>query len=279
MKNMVLVMSVAMILAFGIIRKVESSEVTIIDSGNCGIDGADNCQWSLDSKGKLTVTGSGSTDNYVYSGVYDTPWINHQYDITSVDVLGISIIGRGAFGFLPNLKDVYIDDSVDVLSTNAFWASPIESLRMSDSVKTIGQATFQGNHLTMITLPDTATIAHTSLGGNPELQIICKGSQKTCSKLISQMSKYSIHPDNGDADSIINLSNNVHLANYTNCNSTSYFWDGSKCIHEPDVTKRQCCADVCKDMGGWCNRIRYTPAEAAAAMNGDDNTITITFKK
>ena len=40
------------------------------------------------------------------------------------------------------------------------------------------------------------------------------------------------------------------------------------------------CGDGYKDLGGYCNRIRYTPAEAAAVANDDNtNVVTITFKK
>ena len=281
MKKIFLILSLSMF-SVVVIEKSRADDVTIVDSGNCGINGADNCQWSLDSKGKLTVTGSGATDNYTSGalngqGIYKSPWSTYQFDITSVDVSGISTIGKGAFGFLPNLKDVYIADSVTKLGIDAFWLSPIETLRMSDAVTTIGQAAFQGNHLTSIIVPDTATISHTSFGGNPELQIICKGSQETCAGLMKRMLKYSMHTNNGDF--IVDLSNNVHLANYTNCNSTSYFWNGAKCVREPDVTKRKCCAS-CKDMGGWCNRIQYTPAEAAEVLKDDNtNEIVITFKK
>jgi hypothetical protein len=73
------------------------------------------------------------------------------------------------------------------------------------------------------------------------------------------------------------LAGNVVVANYEQC-SGSYFWNGAGCVREPDVTKRKCCSS-CKDMGGWCNRIRYTPAEAAQVLKDDDNIITITFKK
>ncbi len=34
-----------------------------------------------------------------------------------------------------------------------------------------------------------------------------------------------------------------------------------------------------KDMGGWCNRIQYTPAEAAPLLNDDNNFVILTFKK
>jgi hypothetical protein len=40
------------------------------------------------------------------------------------------------------------------------------------------------------------------------------------------------------------------------------------------------CGAGYKNMGGWCNRVRYTPAEAAAVANDDNtNMVTITFKK
>ena len=154
-KNLILILSMAIVLSFNITSESWAEDVTIVDSGNCGIDGADNCQWSLDSKGKLTVTGSGATDNYTYNelnghGIYKSPWSTYQFDITSVDVSGISTIGKGAFGFLPNLKDVYIADSVTKLENDAFWDSPIETLRMSDSVTTMYNGALYGNHLTSL---------------------------------------------------------------------------------------------------------------------------------
>ena len=66
-------------------------------------------------------------------------------------------------------------------------------------------------------------------------------------------------------------------SNYSQCDSKMYYWDGSVCKREPDVSKRKCC-DSCKDMGGWCNRIRYTPAEAAQYLKDTDNEIIMTFK-
>ena len=79
---------------------------------------------------------------------------------------------------------------------------------------------------------------------------------------------------------IVDISDRVVPASEIFCKDKNYFWNGKECLREPDVTKRQCCADVCKDMGGWCNRIRYTPAEAAQVLNDDNtNEVTITFRK
>ena len=39
------------------------------------------------------------------------------------------------------------------------------------------------------------------------------------------------------------------------------------------------CGDGYKDFGGWCNRVIYTPAEAAPLLSDDNNMVTITFRK
>ena len=41
----------------------------------------------------------------------------------------------------------------------------------------------------------------------------------------------------------------------------------------------ECNKEGYKNVGGYCNRVRYTPAEAAQWLNEDDNTVTLTFKK
>ena len=39
------------------------------------------------------------------------------------------------------------------------------------------------------------------------------------------------------------------------------------------------CGENYRDMGGFCNRIRYTPAEAAKVLKDENNEIVITFRK
>ena len=57
----------------------------------------------------------------------------------------------------------------------------------------------------------------------------------------------------------------------TECNSGTLEQDGG-CVPS--------CSAGYKDMGGWCNRIQYTPAEAAEVLHDDNtNSVTITFKK
>ena len=66
-----------------------------------------------------------------------------------------------------------------------------------------------------------------------------------------------------------------------NCNTQ----EGNKCTECKGGYLEQsgACVTSCgagyKQMENWCNRIRYTPAEAAPLLNDDNNTVTITFRK
>ena len=63
-------------------------------------------------------------------------------------------------------------------------------------------------------------------------------------------------------------------ASCSTCKS-NYLEKNGKCI-----SASQGCGEGYKDMGGWCNRVQYTPAEAAGLLNeGNNNIVTITFKK
>ena len=76
-------------------------------------------------------------------------------------------------------------------------------------------------------------------------------------------------PDNASS---CYLDNNNHL--FTTCYD-SYLEKEGSC-----VDSALGCGVGYKDMGGFCNRIRYTPAEAAAiASDSNTNIVTITFKK
>ena len=285
--RLVKILSLVVFLSAVIISESQAEnteEVTIVHSGNCGINGADNCQWSLDSKGKLTVTGSGATDNYpVKKGGYDSPWSDYRNDIFSVEVSGISTIGTGAFGHLPNLKDVYIADSVTGIGADAFWSSPMENMRISDSLTAMYNGALNGNHLTSLTIPDTlTTIASRVFGDEPDrlknLDLICKG--ENCETIKMKLMNYSLYDLDEKKWSTKDISDILRTAqNEEECDSEKYYYNGRRCIKVPADGSRPC-ADNFKRNEKYCNRIFYTPAEAAKVLrDGDDNEITITFKK
>ena len=82
---------------------IVNAEETLVDSGGCGT----NLTWSVDNNGLLTISGSGTMDNYSpYGG--DTPWYNYRNIIKSVKVEnGITTIDVASFIGLTSLETIY----------------------------------------------------------------------------------------------------------------------------------------------------------------------------
>lgn len=249
----------------------------------------------------LNITGTGVMNNYRttrdggrwYSE--DTPWKDDTFKKVVIES-GISKIGNSAFtGF--GITSVSIPDTVTSIGEDVFLNNKLTSVNIPDAVTFIGQAAFHSNRLTSVvlpdsltsinnygfynnplfsvTIPDSLTSAFSIIFGNDSglldnINIICKGTEQSCAYIKNYMSDYAGN----------NYADKVHIAsNYKECDSKMYYWNGAECLREPDVTKRKCCSS-CKDMGGYCNRIRYTPAEAAEVLKDDNtNEVTITFRK
>ena len=115
-----------------------SSLVTIIASGTCGVNG-DNLTWTMSSDGVLTISGSGAMADYSFDEGPDinAPYVNYFMSISSV-VIESGVTRVGSFAF------------------NAFHT--LESVTIADTVTSIGRAAF-GNcvNLTSISIPDSVT--------------------------------------------------------------------------------------------------------------------------
>ena len=67
------------------------------------------------------------------------------------------------------------------------------------------------------------------------------------------------------------------MANQEQCTGSNYYWNGKSCSNKKNGIV---CADGFKLIEDFCDRVRYTPAEAAAVANDDNtNVVTITFRK
>ena len=314
MNKLILLTSVAM-LAFGITSEswADSTKVSCINGlredgvtacEKCG----DNCNWKIEN-GTLSVFGSGKMKDYYYineNGMQmpsDRPWDGYKKSISSVDIKGINYVGEHSFMNM-GLTSVSFDNSVKTIGGSSFSKNNISSLSLPDSIEKIGGWSFATNNLTSVVLPDSLktltdavfednplslvvipdTVGNAilrSFGTNLEtlenLRIECKGNEQSCQKIDKLLQSYAYGYIKGNFV-YMDLSHRLFDIGQENCDSTNFYWNGKECIREPDLSKRKCCADVCKDMGGWCNRIRYTPAEAAPLLKDDDNTVTITFK-
>ena len=92
----------------------------IVASGYCGGDGdGTNLAWTLDSEGKLTISGDGAMADY--SIPLNVPWCGLVNDITSITISeGVTNIGENAFSGCKNLTSITIPDSVLSIGGDAF---------------------------------------------------------------------------------------------------------------------------------------------------------------
>ena len=106
--------------------------------GSCG----KNLSWKLE-QGTLTISGTGSMDNYSASIGTNSPW--DLEDIKHVVVQdGVTSIGYCAFSGHPELLSVRLPDTVTQIGTLAFHnCAALKDLNLPDSVERIGKDAFQ----------------------------------------------------------------------------------------------------------------------------------------
>lgn len=136
----------------------QASAATVVDSGSHG----DAHQWSLDSDGVLTISGTGDMPDFEKNAdAVNAPWYSHVSEIKSVIISdGISKIGIATFasGEYTALTSVKIGDDVKVIGRNAFNnCSSLETVVFGSSVESIESDAFQYSGVVNIAIPDTVT--------------------------------------------------------------------------------------------------------------------------
>ena len=101
----------------------------IVDSGTCG----KNLTWTLDSDGKLTISGTGEMWDYNDNGSR-SPWYEKRSSVKTVEIRsGVTSIGSYAFWNCSSLTSVTIPDSVTSIGYGAFYAcSSLTSVYIDD---------------------------------------------------------------------------------------------------------------------------------------------------
>ena len=166
------------------------SGTNIIASGTCGYSG-ENLKWTLDSDGKLTISGTGKMSN-------TAPWSSYSASIKSVEILeGVTSIGAYAFQDCSGLTSIPLPSTVTNIGIRAFkGCSGLTSISLPEGVTSIGEQTFYDcSSLTSIPLPKGVTsIGNHAFSGCSRLTSISlpegvtsigNGAFSGCSSLIS----------------------------------------------------------------------------------------------
>lgn len=184
------------------------------------------------------------------------------------------------------------------LQSTAPWAGKgVTEIIIGDGITKVGEYTFTGEtSVRTVTMKDVNSVGYYAFRIMPELTFV---DMPNVTEIASQAFE-------GD----INLSYVVLPKNFTtnegsfnssgipNCGKKGgscgicdrYIMGGIGCVDDCGdgylekngrcISSTLGCGENYKDMGGWCNRIRYTPAEAAKVLKNDNtNEIVITFKK
>ena len=108
--------------------------------GTCG----DNLTWTLDSNGKLTISGTGAMWHYNWEDGWRAPWYSSRSSVENVVIEdGVTSIGRYAFSDCFSLTSVTIPDSVTSIGDSAFsYCTSLTSVTIPDRVTSIGEYAF-----------------------------------------------------------------------------------------------------------------------------------------
>ena len=286
--KMTMIMFFTTVSSFGGMSEARAEESSSnIVTGTC--NDAGTCLWSFDTtSGKMTISAAEGAkevkmDNYLcYDSTHkgNRPWED----------------------YIKQIKDIVVENNITNIGNQAFQeASNIETLITKD-VKTIGFDTFAyaGGKMRLVELPSVEVIGkYNGLFEGPITSVDLPNIKKIANSVFGQNIEYVGLPDwnvempeNAFANTKIpNCSNENHAAcgscGYTKETGHQYVKSGVGCVKhcgEGFVGKNgRCieggCGDGYVQVEDWCNRVRYTPAEAAAILKDNENTVTITFRK
>jgi hypothetical protein len=241
-------------LLFTLITTAESSAET----WDCGeIANTVNC--SLDENGVFTISGTGKMKDY--QRAYGNGWVDER-------PWGSIEIANGEF---TNIQTVVVGKGVTYIGTNAFEGfSCIKTLKGMDDVEVIGTDAFYGTDLDDVNIPKAKTVGNYAFAGNNRLKNINMPNVEVFYGV-----SFGSTPIRGYSGDCLQYKNGNCVRNDKWRCLNGYLLKENICIDSANG-----CGAGYKDMGGFCNRIHWTPAEAARVLKDDNtNEVTITFRK
>ena len=304
MKNVLLITS-ATIMTFGIMSESWAEFISCINGvREDGITACDkcgsNCDWSFDSSsGKLSISGSGKMTDYDSSIEFYAPWQSENIYSGIKEVYvgdGITSVGSNAFLDAENLTKVTGMKDVTKVGDAAFYgAGKLESIE-TPSATSIEAMAFYGTGLIGVDLPVLlqtgdlpfayTKIQYINIPANAE---ICNPD---CHLITNDGFEEGLLSPDVPAAALYKSGKCSTTDGKVTCGScgNQYVKSGSGCVADCGsgllgkngkcISATEGCGTGYKKIENWCNRIRYTPAEAAAAAKDNNtNVVTLTFKK
>lgn len=133
---------------------LSAEDATVIESGTCGKD----LTWKLDSKGTLTVSGTGKMDEALDRT--PCPWKDLKDDIKKVVIgNGVTSIGMEMFSYCNNLTSLSLPSTLKNIDTYSFvGCKSLTSVVIPNGVTNIGSSAFlRCEKLSSITIPKSVT--------------------------------------------------------------------------------------------------------------------------
>ena len=242
----------------------------VIEYGKCG----NNCVYTLDVDGNVVISALKEGDEEYQAGIRATcdrfgEELFPNKRLKSVTIQdGITYIGSAAF-YGNNIDSVVISDTVSEIDEDAFSKNNITSLVLPSTLYHMGNTAFGSNNLRDISISDETYFGNTDVfEKNYNLEhIYCRGNLNECKNNM-------IRDELDDLDYMLSI---LTVADEKHCAGTNYYWSGVSCNNKKSGIT---CAENWKRNEDFCNRIRWTPAEAAKVLRDDNtNEVTITFKK
>lgn len=131
---------------------------TLREGGKCG----DNLTWTLDSSGKLTISGTGDMENYASGtsrGTDPAPWAYARSMIRSVEI-GSGVTSIGSYALVDtNITSLTIPGSVTAIGDYGTYHNRyLAELTLQSGLTSIGEGALSWNkRLTTVTIPNGVT--------------------------------------------------------------------------------------------------------------------------
>lgn len=141
MKKKIFGIFITLIMVVNLVGVVPIGTVSATTSGICG----NGVKWSYNASNEtLTISGTGSMNNYTFENHENIPWQKYCAFIKSVEIQnGVTSIGDWTFSYFEKLTYISIPSSVKSIGEHAFYCcNNLTSVTIPKTITSIGKLAF-----------------------------------------------------------------------------------------------------------------------------------------